>query len=102
MSLGAFTTTFVPVASCLSSLDNLYSEFDGPIFQGPVSVDDCFPANYKPSPSYFYSPGVCPSGDISACSSSSMLSDETETTVTCYPTFVLPRLYIYQVHKPPS
>jgi len=102
MSLGALTTTFVPVPSCLSSLDNLYGGVNSPIVKGPVSVDDCFPASYAPGQTNFYSPGFCPYAYTTACSSISTLGDVTETIVTCCPTLVLPRLALRQVHKPPS
>lgn len=80
MSLGALTTTFTPPASCLSDLSG--TSWNGTVYYlGPASTGSCFPENYEPPRSNYYSPGVCPYGYRSACSSVS----GADTVVTCCP-----------------
>ncbi|KAK0735090.1 hypothetical protein B0T26DRAFT_690802 [Lasiosphaeria miniovina] len=94
----ALTTTFAPPESCLVS----YSQYTysgstltcyaddnsqipcvfmhlGPATGSPVSA--CLPPSYTPTASFYYSPGICPSGYQLACSSTS----GAETRGTCCP-----------------
>lgn len=94
----ALTTTFAPPESCLVS----YSQYTysgstlacyaddnsqipcvfmhlGPATGSPVSA--CLPSSYTPTASFYYSPGICPSGYQLACSSTS----GAETRGTCCP-----------------
>jgi hypothetical protein len=89
MSLGALTTTYHPPASCTVSLGHTYVLDDPqPTIVGPVSTDGCFPDNYGDSRDNYYSPGICPAGYTSACSSFNSGGGTTETVVTCCPTYV--------------
>ena len=93
MSLGALTTTFTPPATCTQSFSNLYinhtRDLTGPAIAGPLSANDCFPDNFNLNAAdRYYSPGVCPAGYTSACSSSNTISGtRTETVVTCCPSW---------------
>jgi hypothetical protein len=93
MSLGALTSTFTPPSSCISSFVNVYL-MNPPILGteyhagGPVSTDRCFPSNYGDARTDYYSPGICPAGYMSACTSLNAAGAVTETVVTCCPTFV--------------
>ena len=92
MSLGALTTTFIPPSSCISSFSNAYVVIQSStLYQaaGPVSTAGCFPSNYQDARTNYYSPGICPAGYTSACTSLNVLETDTETVVTCCPTFVL-------------
>ncbi|KAH6887097.1 hypothetical protein B0T10DRAFT_563318 [Thelonectria olida] len=90
MSVGALTTTFTPAESCLSSLSNTYAEPGdmGAMYGGPLSTDGCFPDRYAYARTNYYSPGICPDGYTTACSSTIAAKGEggaVETVVTCCP-----------------
>jgi len=73
-------TIFTPSASCLSSV------FHRGWWQlGPLSTSDCLPPNYQIASGFYYSPGVCPSGYIVACSRTVVAATLTETIATCCP-----------------
>ncbi|KAH7176423.1 hypothetical protein EDB81DRAFT_897757 [Dactylonectria macrodidyma] len=90
MSVGSLTTTFTPAASCLSSLTNIYAESFGAMYGGPLTRDDCFPAHYEDARTNYYSPGICPDGYTTACSSITPAGEggAIETVVTCCPSLV--------------
>ncbi|KAJ4397303.1 hypothetical protein N0V93_001527 [Gnomoniopsis smithogilvyi] len=86
---GPLTTTFTAPASCTTAT-GLYQIWDSNTYhfeQGPLaSMTDCFPSGYDASASQYYSPGICPSGYTTACSSTDVLSATvTETAYTCCP-----------------
>lgn len=81
----ALTSTFTPPASCLQTFYH-YAQVVGPMLElGPSNVPDCLPPNYQSSSDFYYSPGVCPSGYVKACSSSVVIGSLTETRATCCP-----------------
>ncbi|KAF4629351.1 hypothetical protein G7Y89_g8796 [Cudoniella acicularis] len=89
-SLGPLTTTFTPPPSCSSSFAHVYISTDPGgtgAFGGPVTTDGCLPSNYQDPYIYYYSPGICPSGYTTACSSWTALGPVTEMVVTCCPGF---------------
>ena len=57
----------------------------GPLF----STSACLPGGWAPDASVFFSPGLCPLGYETACSSFVSLGSETETRATCCPRYVL-------------
>ncbi|KAK4230290.1 hypothetical protein QBC38DRAFT_496817 [Podospora fimiseda] len=94
----ALTTTFTPPESCLLSYTQYtYSESSLKCYAnnilrtqipcifmhlGPaISSSQCLPPNYEPASSFYYSPGICPSGYELACSS----TVGAETRGTCCP-----------------
>ncbi|KAJ4421870.1 hypothetical protein N0V82_003470 [Gnomoniopsis sp. IMI 355080] len=86
---GPLTTTFTAPASCTTAT-GLYQVWASNTYhfeQGPLaSMTDCFPSGYDASISQYYSPGICPSGYTTACSSTDILSATvTETAYTCCP-----------------
>lgn len=88
---GPLTTTFTAPSSCTTAT-GLYQIWPGTdryfYEQGPLgSRTECFPSGYDPSPSQYYSPGLCPSGYTPACSSTEISSNTAiETAYTCCPT----------------
>ncbi|KAH7311318.1 hypothetical protein B0I35DRAFT_481297 [Stachybotrys elegans] len=87
--LGSLTTTFTrPTDACSDSTD-IYRivtrEGSGHFVQGPIELESCFPENYNPNRSAYYSPGVCPDGYTIACSRTSSSGSATETYHTCCP-----------------
>ncbi|KAL2016514.1 hypothetical protein VTK56DRAFT_3442 [Thermocarpiscus australiensis] len=89
--VGHLTTTFRVPSSCTSSAAQLYqvwSGSDSSYVQGPLFTpgSDCFPSGYDPAPTNYYSPGFCPHGYTTACSSLTTVSVEMETAVICCPT----------------
>jgi hypothetical protein len=93
------TTTFTPSAGCLSDI-YLYNNDGGPYATlGPPEISDCFPAGWRPDLTARFSPGICPSGYIVACSSAVTIEDLSETTATCCPRYVrrgLPSTVIFE------
>ncbi len=89
MSLGPLTKAFTPPASCLTGLFEITSVGQFDYFQsGALTTGSCFPPGYKEARSNFFSPGVCPQGFTSACSSLNIIGSLTETAVTCCPSYV--------------
>jgi hypothetical protein len=93
--VGPLTTTFRAPSSCTTTTPQLYqvwSESDSRYVEGPLYTagSDCFPSGYDPAPANYYSPGWCPSGYTTACSSLASAGTETETAVVCCPTYVEP------------
>ncbi|KAK4239273.1 hypothetical protein C8A03DRAFT_14330 [Achaetomium macrosporum] len=89
--VGPLTTTFRAPSSCTTTTPQLYqvrSGSDSRYVEGPLftSDSDCFPSGYDPTPTNYYSPGWCPYGYTTACSSLASLRTETETAVICCPT----------------
>ena len=83
MSIPALTTIFTPSSSCLSDLYFYQPPNAYYINLGPPSTPDCLPSGWALSG--HYSPGICPSGYIVACSSLNSLGSLTETVATCCP-----------------
>ena len=92
----ALTTTFAPSPSCL--IDYFKLPYQGSALTcldaqnsssqcffthlGPAtSTSDCLPSGYVPTSSFYYSPGICPSGYELACHSTA----GPETRGTCCP-----------------
>jgi len=79
------TTTFTPPSSCLS-----LTFYDGPPYNedrlGPSpSATECFPSNWKSDSTFFFSPGLCPYGYLTATTSLNLFATLTETVVDCCP-----------------
>lgn len=109
MSIPALPTTFTPASSCLSNTNiwlvyhdnkfNCFSSYACPYYflQGPLDTSDCLPPNYEDSEDTFYSPGICPSGYTSACTSAQSLGTYAVTVQICCPTgfvFLLPLIFL--------
>ncbi|KAH6847970.1 hypothetical protein B0I37DRAFT_154932 [Chaetomium sp. MPI-CAGE-AT-0009] len=89
--VGALTTTFRAPSSCTTTTPQLYqvwSESDSHYVEGPLFTSDsgCFPSGYDPAPTNYYSPGWCPYGYTTGCSSLASTGTVTETAVICCPT----------------
>lgn len=93
----ALTTTFTPPASCFDTstiLDvwttvcaaGLASCQYQVLGQAPDGSKTCMPPGYTPGGNNYYSPGICPSGYATACSSLNSVGSLTETVATCCPT----------------
>lgn len=85
MAFTSLTTTFSPPPNCLASFATIYDRTGGQM-AGPVSTGSCLPPGYQANRGFFYSPGVCPYGYTSACSSLNEIGSLTQTAVTCCPT----------------
>ncbi|PMD22231.1 hypothetical protein NA56DRAFT_97492 [Hyaloscypha hepaticicola] len=96
----ALTTTFTPSPSCLSyqyaTSKTINYATSGPPNYGPNLVvnlgpptdySTCFPSGWATDSLSYFSPGICPSGYTSACSTLGYLPPITsgETTVICCP-----------------
>ena len=83
------TTTFTPSPSCLSDYywTSPYTPL-GFISLGPPSTTDCLPSGWEVTSQHF-SPGLCPSGYVIACSITTVLDNHTETQATCCPSSYL-------------
>lgn len=103
--VGPLTSTFRAPSSCATSATQLYQVRSGTAssyVQGPLytSGSDCFPSGYDPSPTNYYSPGWCPYGYTTACSSLASVTSQTETAVICCPTYVeFPREVTWTISK---
>ncbi|KAN0104895.1 hypothetical protein V8E51_010640 [Hyaloscypha variabilis] len=91
MSVGSLTTTFTPPTSCLTSFSttewSTVATGVGFFFAGPfLTTSGCMPPNFQFTSTAYYSPGVCPDGYTSACTSLSSIGTVSETIVTCCPT----------------
>ncbi|KAK3293327.1 uncharacterized protein B0H64DRAFT_210423 [Chaetomium fimeti] len=89
--VGALTTTFRAPSSCTTTTPQLYqvwSESESHYVEGPLFTSDsgCFPSGYDPAPTNYYSPGWCPYGYTTGCSSLASAGTVTETAVICCPT----------------
>ncbi|KAI6084812.1 hypothetical protein F4821DRAFT_242008 [Hypoxylon rubiginosum] len=88
-NLGPLTTIFTPSGTdCTSTFlgfvdDNGWIQYG----VGGGASSACLPTSFKPFASYFYSPGICPSGYTSACQAQISPSTGTasETEATCCP-----------------
>ncbi|CAI6254987.1 unnamed protein product [Periconia digitata] len=99
MSLGALTTQFTPAPSCLASsaywllrtsstTSHEYNFFGQPLDR----AEDCYPPNYNPASTAYYSPAKCPSGYSAATGTTKIISETlTETAEVCCPTIDLYR-----------
>jgi len=92
--VGPLTTTLRAPSSCTTPAPQLYqvrSRDSSSYVQGPLFTagSDCFPKGYDPAPANYYSPGWCPAGYTTACSSLASVSTATETAVICCPTYVV-------------
>jgi hypothetical protein len=88
-SIGKLTTTFTAPLSCASSTGiHIVGCGRDCIWwaEGPLNTRDCYPSDYTPYLSHYYSPGICPSGYTAACTSQHSLGRVTETVQTCCPT----------------
>ncbi|KAL2149526.1 hypothetical protein VTH82DRAFT_8177 [Thermothelomyces myriococcoides] len=88
--VGPLTTTFRAPSSCTTTqVYQIWSDSHSRYVAGPLFTPgstDCFPSGYDPAPTNYYSPGWCPSGYTTACSSLASAGRETETAVICCPT----------------
>jgi hypothetical protein len=81
------TTTFTPLAACVTAIYLYRFGVGGPYASlGPPSIRDCFPPGWLPDLTARFSPGLCPSGYTVACSTVGRMNDVAETTATCCPT----------------
>ena len=90
------TTIFTPPAGCLDP-NNIIDVWTTVCNYGPASCEyqllgqppdspkTCMPPSYNPSGNNYYSPGLCPSGYVTACSSVNSIGSLTETVATCCP-----------------
>ncbi|KAH8658095.1 hypothetical protein BX600DRAFT_63225 [Xylariales sp. PMI_506] len=89
VTIGPLTTTFTPPASCTNDFTNYYQMWTGDLgvfdIAGPYTTESCFPSGYNPARSEYYSPGICPAGYKTACSS---VDTNGVTAVTCCPPYV--------------
>jgi hypothetical protein len=77
------TTTFTPPSPCLSTY---YFDAIGAAVLGPESgYASCFPSGWAQGSSNYFSPGICPSGYVTACSSFNTQASGLETVITCCP-----------------
>ncbi|KAI1267305.1 hypothetical protein F5Y18DRAFT_334878 [Xylariaceae sp. FL1019] len=86
----ALTATFIPPASCLAKSAFWYITRDtGDLYlQGPRGAQSsCFPPSFNPSPTAYYSPGVCPAGYSAACSWERVAGTTIESHFTCCPSY---------------
>ncbi|KAI0130664.1 hypothetical protein F4814DRAFT_138763 [Daldinia grandis] len=90
---GPLTTTFTPASECHSIISGIvYTQTlqDGNTTThkyhslGPSPTSECYPPGFEPA-SGFYSPGICPFGWWSACSTLDAIATLTEARVTCCP-----------------
>lgn len=98
MSLGSLTTGFEPAASGCLDPDVFWIETGGgdgedgglsmqqgvPYTQRPA----CYPKDYVPVSSSYYSPGVCPPNYTVACSSTLIQDSVPVTAHVCCPEYV--------------
>ena len=90
-NLGPLLSKFAPAASCASYTGMTVFYVGTTNFfwaEGPMSTQGCYPSSYSPGPADYYSPGLCPSGYTSACTSLNSIGTVTETIHTCCPTWV--------------
>ncbi|KAK1754369.1 hypothetical protein QBC47DRAFT_216898 [Echria macrotheca] len=84
--VGPLTTTFVAPTTCPTSFSNTYVDERTVLAIGPLRKHtECFPKNFVAVRDFYYSPGVCPAGYETACSSFNSAGTVTETVVTCCP-----------------
>ncbi|KAH6714058.1 hypothetical protein BKA61DRAFT_55400 [Leptodontidium sp. MPI-SDFR-AT-0119] len=89
----ALTTTFTPSPSCLSYLyatsgtNNNNQPYVVVNLGPPTDYSTCFPSGWATNSMSYFSPGICPYGYTSACSTLGFLPTITsgETTVICCP-----------------
>ncbi|EED14671.1 conserved hypothetical protein [Talaromyces stipitatus ATCC 10500] len=88
-AIRALTTTFTPAVSCLTDLYLYHVVSGGTVWDyrqlGPSPTSDCYPPNFTPTSSAYYSPGVCPTLYSIACSNVVSIGTVTETRATCCP-----------------
>ncbi|OKL62342.1 hypothetical protein UA08_02823 [Talaromyces atroroseus] len=92
------TTVFTPASSCLIDLWQYSATASGLecyvgtsqvqcnyVQLGPSATTSCFPSDWDYEPTAYFSPGICPSGYETACSSVTTFGTNTETRATCCP-----------------
>ncbi|KAL2265591.1 hypothetical protein VTJ83DRAFT_6691 [Remersonia thermophila] len=89
---GPLTTAFEAPSSCSSDAAQIHQVWSGSASSyvaGPLFARDshCFPSGYGPEPTRYFSPGWCPRGYTTACSSVATAGRETETAVLCCPAY---------------
>ncbi|KAF2110951.1 hypothetical protein BDV96DRAFT_583181 [Lophiotrema nucula] len=93
LSLGPLIASFSPPSGCLSPSTTwiLYDQVGASSYflQGQTSTASCFPANYDPHTTAFYSPGFCPSGytPVGAREGKPLSTDGTQTCCPTYASF---------------
>lgn len=92
-NIGPLTAAFTPPAGCLEQIyGTATTETRGTAttghkwhILGGTSAGDCYPQNFVPGPTAFYSPGVCPSGWSMASSTAEIVQTLTESRAVCCP-----------------
>ncbi|EJT82413.1 hypothetical protein GGTG_02386 [Gaeumannomyces tritici R3-111a-1] len=92
-NIGPLTATFTPPAGCLQQIyGTATTEIRGTAstgykwhILGGTSAGDCYPQNFVPGPTAYYSPAVCPSGWSMASSTAEMVQTLTESRAVCCP-----------------
>ncbi|KAH8669134.1 hypothetical protein BX600DRAFT_435636 [Xylariales sp. PMI_506] len=96
--LGALTTTFTPPTTCNVNVYDILATDEDCVagtsvvacayFQlgDQASTSACLPSAWEPSTLAYFSPGVCPDGYQTACSSVVTSDGTAETQATCCPT----------------
>jgi len=88
MSVPALTTIFTPASSCLYEMAQFDGSSFGTLLLGPdPTPTECYPKGWQPVSTFYFSPGICPSGFTTACTTSLISSSGqvTETVATCCP-----------------
>lgn len=86
--LGPLTTTYTPTGSLCNSLHYAKNSNGAGWFAlGGIGIDStsCMPTGFTRDPEYYFSPGICPSGYVAACSSSFTSDSSVITVGTCCP-----------------
>ncbi|KAI0412071.1 hypothetical protein F5X98DRAFT_380151 [Xylaria grammica] len=87
MNLGPLTTTFTPIGPNCASTFLAQIDTNSWLQYGTAGRDSlaCLPSGFRHNANYYYSPGVCPSGYVSACSTLASTGSVVETIATCCP-----------------
>lgn len=92
MSLGSLTTVFAPDPSSCLDPDTFWVEERGqddhfPVQGGPPFLQrpGCYPRDFIPVSTSYYSPGICPSAYTVACSSTLIDQGQEVTAHVCCP-----------------
>ncbi|KAK6854067.1 hypothetical protein PG995_010879 [Apiospora arundinis] len=92
-NINGLTTAFTPSSGYLQTIwGQVFTEHHGSNSAthkyhslGRSATSDCYPLGFQLQPDAFYSPGICPSGWVIACSSLDAINTLTETRATCCP-----------------
>lgn len=85
--LGPLTTTFTPAdeSTCLTSFFYGTNSRGSWLQLGTTDTSSCLPTRFDRTASFYYSPGICPSGYNYACTLASSSNNSPMTIATCCP-----------------